>query len=180
MARFQSFNETGQAGALPEFFPNRLYALTVLWRILQGDAIYWDLQPSAGETRALETLHIGRAELQNRLARFWRQSESVNRRAEALLQKVFDAGDLRPDAREDVERLRICLQAAEQTSALMAAYHDWLANPGERGEMLGRCASVSRWLHDHVRADFVDPKGGDASSWFEATESIRSRLDAGR
>jgi hypothetical protein len=180
MARVQSFNAERQAGDLPEFYPARLYALTVLWRLLQGDASYWDRQPSATEARALETLHVSRAELQGRLARFWRQSESVNRRAETQLQEVLDAGDLRVDAREDVERLRVCLQAGEQIAAMMASYHDWLANSGQRDEVARRCASVAQWLRGHVRADFADPKGGDASSWFEATESIRSRLNAER
>jgi hypothetical protein len=179
MARFQSYQEERRGDELPEFYPHRLYALTVLWRLLQGDSLYWDRPPSQDEVRAMEALHIRRTELQSRLAGFWKQSESVNRSADKLLQEVFEAGDLRADARQDVERLRICLQAGEHLAILMVAYHDWLANRSGIDEVERLCVSVSRWMRAHVPADFADPKGGDASSWLEATELIRSRLNGG-
>jgi hypothetical protein len=170
MAHFQSFYEERRSSDLPEFYPSRIYPLTVLWRLLQGDEVYWEIQPSNGQ----------RAGLQGRLAQFWKQSETVNRRAQELLREVVDARDLRLDAREDVERLRTCLLAGEQIAGLLASYHGWLASSGNRDEVLRRTASVSRWLKDHVRSDFVDPKGGDAASWLYTVDGIRSRVIAAR
>jgi hypothetical protein len=177
MARLQSFYEDRQTGELPEFYPARVYTLAVLWRLLQGDSNYWNREPSAIERRALESMHVSRTELHRRLAKFWRQSDAVNQRGTRMLEEVFNAGDLRPDAVEDVEQLRVCLAAGSRIAELVAAYHDWLADPAaDRTDVLRRYASLSRWLRDNVHTDFADPKGGDRSSWFEAAESIRSNL----
>jgi hypothetical protein len=181
MARLQSYYEDRQSSELPDFYPSRLYTLAVLWRLLQADSSYWNREPSAIERRVLESMHVSHGELHRRLARFWRQSDSVNQRGTKMLEEVFNAGDLRPDAVEDVEQLRVCLTAGSRIAELVAAYHDWLADPAaDRNDVLRWYASLSRWLRDNVHTDFVDPKGGDRSSWLEAAGSIRSNLLAGK
>jgi hypothetical protein len=178
MSRFQRFNEGRTPADLPAFYPTKIYPVSILWRLLQGDAAYCEKRPSEVERQALGELHITREKLQVRLAGFWRQIVRVNQRGQQLLQEVSDAGDLRTDAREDLDRLRFCLIAGEKIADLMASYHGWLAGSNRQEEIQRRCAALSEWLHRNVRADFVDAKGGDASSWFEAPELVRTRLMA--
>jgi hypothetical protein len=179
MSRFQRFNEGRTSGDLPPFYPAKIYPVSVLWRLLEGDALYVEAEPSDAEKKALDTLHLSRGELQSRLAAFWRQCDAVNKRGRNLLAEVSAAGDLRSDAQEDVQRLRLSLEAGEHIAALMTIYHSFLAGAASAGAVESEYRSTLAWLHDHVRADFVDPKGGDASSWFEAVEAVRSRR-AGR
>jgi hypothetical protein len=100
----------------------------------------------------------------------------VNRQAEPLLESVFEAGDLRADAREDVERMRLSLLAGGRLATLVAAHHTLLSGQGNRQDVLRAAHDASKWLRSQTRFDFTDPKGGDASSWSEAVEGIRARL----
>jgi hypothetical protein len=178
MARFFSFHQNRRSGTLPPFYPDKIYPTVVLWRFLEGDSAYWDPAPAAAEQRALATLQIPRTELQQRLAWLWQQIADVNRQAEPMLEAV--AGDLRPDAREDIERLRLSLRAGERLANLLAAHHALLSGSGDRGELLRNGKKLGQWLREQTRRDFTDPKGGDAASWFEAVEGIRARLLAMR
>jgi hypothetical protein len=179
MSKYFSYYEERVAGELPDFYPRKAYPLVVLWRCLEGDRAYWDVQPSAVEQRALEALNIPRAELQRRLAGLWRQTANVNEKAEKLLVAAGSSGDLRQDARQDLERLRLSNQVGQRMAALLAAYHDRLAGAANRQDVLGMNTAFLGWLRSRARFDFTDPKGGDAASWIESSEILRSHLLAG-
>lgn len=180
LADYFSFAEERTAGELPEFYPHKVYPLVVLWRYLEGDRTYWDQSPSILEQRALETLKISRQELQRRLAALWLQTAAVNEKAEKFLAAVSGAADLREDARQDVERLRLCNQAGMRIARLLAAYHAGLSGAPASRNILAMNSDLLGWLRDRVRIDFTDPKGGDAASWIEAAEILRSLLLAAR
>ena len=165
MARFFHFHEQ-QELPLPPFYPRKVYPLVVLWRFLQGDSAYWGSAPS----------EQNRAELQRRLAQFWRQSQQVNRKSAQLLEEARRASDLRDDAREDVEHMERCRQVGERFAGLLAAYHDLLASGAGREAVLAQVGDLTAYLRRSFRFDFTDPKGGDQSSWLEALEGIRSQV----
>jgi hypothetical protein len=176
ISKYFRYYEESSAGALPEFYPRQLYPLIVLWRFLEGDRPYWDAQPSGVERRSLESLKVPRQELQRRLAALWRQTAKVNEQAEKLLAAAASAGDLREDAREDFERLRLCNRVGQRMAEMLAAYHDLLAGRNSRQKVMEINAAFLGWLRSQTRLDFTDPKGGDAASWTESSEILRSRL----
>src|SRR5207247_11384447 len=174
------FYEEQTAGALHEFYPRKVYPLIVLWRYLEGDRAYWDQAPSAVEQRTLETLKISRQELQRRLAALWLQTAAVNEKAEKFLTAASGAADLREDARQDVDRLRLCNQAGLRIARLVAAYHATLSGAAPSKDVLAMNSDLLAWMRQHVRLVFTDPKGGDPASWIEAAETLRSHLLAAR
>jgi hypothetical protein len=176
LARYLTFHQERTAGELPPFYPRTIFPLNVLCRYLEGDRAYWDRAASAVEARDLEKLGIARPELQRRLAALWSQTADVNQRAEQYLAEARKAGDLREDAREDVDRLLLCNQAGQRMARLLAAYHRLLAGSENSAQVLAMNREFRDWMHGHVRSDFSDPKGGDASCWIEAAEILRSNL----
>lgn len=180
LAGYFNFFEEQTAGELPEFYPRKVYPLIVLWRYLEGDRAYWNKAPSAVEQRTLETLKISRPELQRRLAALWLQTAAVNEKAEKFLTAANSAAGLRDDARQDLDRLRLCNEAGLRIARLLAAYHAALSGAPASQNILAMNSDFLGWMRQHVRFDFTDPKGGDPASWIEAAEILRSHLLAAR
>ena len=164
----------------------RLYPLSILWRILTID------QQSGGpelnsRTKELTTLlNIDSGEWQRRWARLWQMYRDTNREAAGLVSEVLETSDLRDDARPDVEYLRKCLEVGAGFATLLATYHQALEasieEPGQvaLARLIARTKDGLRDLESLLDRNFsfdtVDPLGGDQAIWLESLLSIRGRL----
>jgi hypothetical protein len=176
LAGYLTFHQERTAGELPPFYPLTIFPLNVLCRYLEGDCAYWDRAASAVEARDFETLGIACPELQRRLAALWSQTADVNQKAEQYLADARRAGDLREDARADFDRLLLCNQAGQRMACLLATYHRLFAGSENSAQVLAMDREFRNGMHGHIRSDFSEPKGGDASSRIEAAEILRSNL----
>lgn len=179
MAEFFQFYEDRQATtALPSFYPHRLYASVVLWRFLSGDQLYGEKEPTSEERSTIESLRTTRRALQQSIAAIWRQNAEVNRKSARYLDQALREGDLRKDARADVEYLRKCLRAGERFASLLGNYHELLeaSTPTLLEKTIAAHRSLDEWLHREFRFDFTDPKGGDQAAWLETLEFLRGQL----
>jgi len=184
MSQFFSYAEDlplAGSGPLPAFYPTRVYPFVVLWRFLQGDAQFSEVQPSAVEERTAETLRLARPELQRRLAQLWRQTAGVNVKSRKFVEQALAQPDVRRDAREDLEYLQKCLEAGRRFATLLGDYHELLSfTAAERAPrlkgVLAEHQALAAWLHREFRFDFPDPKGGDQAAWLQTLELLRVRL----
>lgn len=175
---FSFFERVGDASAnLPRFYPRRVYPLTVLWRFLQLDAEYWSREPSLREQAFLREWKGSRAELQRRLAAYWRQQAAVNQKARPIAEAMMASPDLRKDAREDVVHLLRSLDAGWRISKLAAAYHEFLASAPDKtsAALRAELRQMQEWLRTQP-SDFTDPKGGDVASWHDSVDTIRNHI----
>lgn len=189
MARFFHYYEPRQGQnsdtLLPNFYPQKIYSLAVLWRLLQGDSVYWNFEPDANEQKVLGSMGIDHAALHRGIAAFWAQNSEVNRKARDLTSAALATPDLQHDARGDVEYLSRCITVGERFGRLLSAYHNLIAEKTSRSRdvfeqrlqsVLTEHKELSQYLHKNFIFNLVDPKGGDQSSWLESLERIRIEL----
>ena len=189
MARFFHYNESRKGREsdtlLPDFYPQKIYSLVVLWRLLQGDSLYWNFEPDGNEQKVLNSMAIDHAVLHRRIATFWAQTSEVNRKARDLVLAALATSDLRQDAKEDVEYLSRCIAVGERFGRLLSAYHNLIAENTSRNRgvleqqlqlVLAEHKELSEYLHKNFSFSLVDPKGGDQASWLDGLERIRLEL----
>ena len=189
MAGFFHYYESRKGRAsdtlLPDFYPEKIYSLVVLWRLLQGDSLYWNFEPDANEQKVLHNMGIDHAVLHRHIAAFWAQNSEVNRKARDLASVALASSDLRQDAKEDVEYLSRCITVGERFGRLLSAYHNLIAESTSRNRgvleqqfhlVFAEHKELSEYLHKNFSFSLVDPKGGDQASWLDSLERIRLEL----
>ncbi len=170
------------------YFPDRIYPLSVLGgTLLVFDGESWDVPiTKPGVTTILKSLDMDEATWQQRLGQGWALYASVTRRGQTLAQTAYDASDLNPGAKPDVEYLLRCLGAGERIADLLSAFHATLAEasperkaalPAKLKESRDRLDRLTSYLRDNFTFDRVGPLGGDQAIWLETVESIRVRLE---
>lgn len=183
-------------GLLVPQFGERIYALTVLFSVLERDSVYWDPADRSPVTlthRAQEQIRRGHASRRReevsadlwhtRLARVWQLQGKVNRTTLRSVSEALSSPDLRPDAVEDVEYLKRCIEVGRGFAELLSNYHRLLASACGDGSCRPRVTALRQQLEDleatlyrHFEFETVGPLGGDQSSWLEALRKLRNHL----
>ena len=164
----------------------RLYPLSILWRILSMDQESGGPELSARAKELTTLLGVDSVEWQKRWAELWQAYDEVNTEAVALASEVLRTSDLRADARPDVEYLRKCLRVGRGFARVLNRYHEALAVSLEkRGQdvvapLVARTKNELDALESLLDRDFtfdtVDPLGGDQATWLEGLHQIKARL----
>ncbi|MBI4530826.1 MAG: hypothetical protein HY709_04820 [Candidatus Latescibacteria bacterium] len=164
--------------------PEKLFPLSILWRILSFDQSHWDPRMTDPTTsRILERLAITESEWQGRLSRLWTLYAEITTQGQERVRQAIASPDLKTDAREDLVYLEKCLQVGTLFSELLSTYHEMLSyNSRDSGfvELLHQSEEKLRRLSDHVMMNFsfdtVCPVGGDQASWLQAILKLRNLL----
>ena len=164
----------------------RIYPLSILWRILSMDQESGGPELSARATELTTLLGIDSVEWQNRWAELWQAYDEVNTEAVALVSDVLQTSDLRADARSDVEYLRKCLRVGRGFARVLNRYHEALAaSLGKKGRDVvaplvagteNELDALESLLDRDFTFDTVDPLGGDQATWLENLHKIKARL----
>ena len=166
--------------------PQRLYPLSILWRILAMDQESGGPQLSRRTKELITLLNIDSAEWQRHWSRLWQMYADVNAEAVGLVSQVLKSPDLREEARPDVEYLRKCVEVGAGFASVLATYHQTLeasigdADPGTLTRLIEQTrdglGDLESRLDQNFSFDTVDPLGGDQASWRESLLFIGSRL----
>ena len=165
--------------------PEKLFPLSILWRILALDEAHW--HPRAPDTKPQEAMKghgVTYADWQARLSQVWALYAEVTGRGREKVIQALNAPDLNARAGEDLVYLEKCLQVGELFAELLSGYHELLSSDSDeagRSEGLKRTRDRLRNLTDHLRSNFsfdtVCPVGGDQSSWDHAVLKLRNCLE---
>lgn len=164
----------------------RLYPLSILWRILDMDLVSGGPELSARTKEVMALVGVDSVEWQRRWAELWQTYDEVNTEAVALASEVLRTADLRADARPDVEYLRKCLRVGRGFARVLNRYHEALAASLDKkgrdvvAPMVARTGNELDALETLLDRDFtfdtVDPLGGDQATWLEGLHKIKARL----
>ena len=164
----------------------RLYPLSILWRILSMDQESGGPKLSARAKELTTLLGIDSVDWQRRWAELWQAYDEVNAEAVALTSEVLRTSDLRADARPDVEYLRKCLRVGRGFARVLNRYHEALAASLDKkgrdvvAPLVARTKNELDTLESLPDRDFtfdtVDPLGGDQATWLEGLHQIKARL----
>ena len=164
----------------------RLYPLSILWRILDMDKVSGGPELSARTKELMALVGIDSVEWQKRWAELWQAYDEVNTEAVALASEVLQTSDLRADARPDVEYLRKCLHVGRGFARVLNRYHEALAASLEKrgrdvvdplvAQANNELEALASLLNREFTFDTVDPLGGDQATWLEGLHDIKARL----
>ena len=171
--------------SLAPVLPDKLFPLSILWRILALDENHWNpSSPDSKPQATLTDLGITYGDWQRRLSHVWGLYARVTGRGRQRVGEALSAPDLNPSVREDLVYLEKCLQVGELFSELISSYHELLSHDSkevEFAEGLEGTWDRLRILSDHLMRNFnfdtVCPVGGDQSSWDHAVLKLRNQLE---